>query len=199
MLEKPFAPACERNKHHILQVLKTEFVNSTRVLEIGSGTGQHAVFFAKELTHLEWQTSDLKKNHSGILAWIKAEEVTNVRKPITLDVNQSFSQIPRVDAIFSANTLHIMSWPEVERMFGSIGKVLDINGIVCIYGPFNYKGLFTSESNRQFDKMLRNRDEQSGIRDFEKVDQLAQNNSLKLKHDYDMPANNRILCWQKVN
>ena len=194
---KPFSESCERNKEAIVGVLRQVLARSQRVLEIGSGTGQHAVFFAAELPHLRWQTSDLPANHPGIQAWIRASGRTNVLAPCVLDVDASVWPVQDMDAIFSANTAHIVAWPQVENLFHGVGRTLQAQGLFCLYGPFNYRGEFTSASNAQFDAWLKQRDARSGIRYFEALDRLAQQQGLMLQDDYAMPANNRILVWRK--
>jgi len=193
---KPFSESCERNKDPILAVLREHFVRATRVLEIGSGTGQHAVHFAAALPRLTWQTADLPANHEGIRLWISEAGLPNVLPPLTLDMLKAETWPEATfDAIFSANTFHIMSWPAVERAFGFIGSVLAPGGVLAVYGPFNYGGDYTSDSNRNFDGWLKNRDPLSGIRDFEAVDALARAQGLRLVDDVEMPANNRTLVW----
>lgn len=194
---KPFSESCERNKEAIVGVLRQVLARSQRVLEIGSGTGQHAVFFAAELPHLRWQTSDLAANHPGIQAWIRASGRTNVLAPCVLDVDAPVWPVQDMDAIFSANTAHIVAWPQVENLFQGVGRTLQAQGLFCLYGPFNYRGEFTSASNAQFDAWLKQRDARSGIRDFEALDRLAQQQGMMLQDDYAMPANNRILVWRK--
>ncbi len=194
---KPFSAACERNKEPILAILKDAFANSKKVLGLGSGTGQHAVYFAEHLPHLIWQPSDLAENCPGIQEWVRESPLNNVLLPLELDINWTEWPIGPVDAIFSANTLHIMSWPEVKKCFAGIGKVLESQGILCIYGPFNYHGAYTSKSNEDFDAWLKNRDPESGIRAFEAVDELACDQGLQLVKDHAMPANNRLLVWKK--
>ncbi len=196
---KPYAEACERNRAPILDVLKWAFAASRDVLEIGSGTGQHAVYFASRLPHLVWHTSDLAGQHAAIRAWIADAGPANVRLPLVLDVNDSIWPIAAVDAVFSANTLHIMSWPAVERMFTGIARVLKPQGVVCVYGPFNYGGRYTSPSNARFDEWLKGRDPESGIRDFASVDRLARDAGLTLRRDFAMPANNRSLVWGRAS
>lgn len=193
---KPFAESCEENKQPILEVLSKEFANTRRVLEIGSGTGQHAVFFAQALPHLTWQTSDVPDNHPGIRAWLDDEGPDNALGPLSLNVTQDNWPEQEFDGIFSANTVHIMSWPEVETMFAGIGQALLPGGHFCLYGPFNYDGQYTSESNANFDRWLKNRDPNSGIRDVDDLNRLAGKAGLILVRDYEMPANNRILVWQ---
>lgn len=194
---KPFSESCEQNKQPILDILSKEFASAERVLEIGSGTGQHAVFFAAELPHLDWQTSDVAEYHPGILAWQADAGMSNVRAPLRLHVTEDRWPDMQYDAVFSANTVHIMGWPEVEAMFAGIGSILRPDGRFCLYGPFNYGGQFTSDSNARFDQWLKARDSRSGVRNFEDLDQLAVTAGMRLVQDYAMPANNRILVWVK--
>jgi len=167
------------------------------VLEIGSGTGQHAVYFAGQMPHLLWYTSDLAENHPGIELWLAEAALNNLRPPVLLDVARTVWPEMAVDAVFSANTAHIMHWREVEAMFAGVGDLLPPGGVFLLYGPFNYKQAYTSESNERFDGWLKARDSHSGIRNFEDVDRLAQESGMVLCDDYAMPANNRILFWQK--
>lgn len=194
---KPFSQACENNKASILGVLRHAFATASNVLEIGSGTGQHAVYFAENLPHLNWQTSDLPENHYGILAWIKDAALPNVRPPLSVDVSQGDWGLSAFDGVFSANTTHIMSWPQVGAMFAGVGRVLTADGLFCLYGPFNIDGRYTSESNARFDHWLKLRDPQSGIRDKEALNGLAAQMGLRLIADHALPANNRVLIWQK--
>ena len=197
-LAKPFAEACERNRAPILGVLGEVFAACRQVLEIGSGTGQHAVYFASNLPHLVWQTSELPEHHAGIRAWLAEARLDNAPAPLALDVNDPAWPVKGVDAVFSANTLHIIGWPAVERMFAGVARVLQPGGVLCIYGPFNYGGRYTAPSNARFDAWLKARDPLSGIRDFESVDALARANGLVLWRDFAMPANNRSLVWRRV-
>lgn len=197
-MEKQFSAACERNRHPILAVLREVLADRRQVLEIGSGTGQHAVFFAAQLPHLIWQTSDLPDNHPSIIGWQQEAQLPNVRPPLALDAAAADWPQGPFDAVFSANTCHIMAWREVEAMFAGIGRVLQPGGVLCIYGPFNYNGNFTSASNAQFDASLRVHAPHRGIRDFDAVDRLAVAHGLALQADYAMPANNRLLVWQRA-
>ncbi|MBT9541116.1 DUF938 domain-containing protein [Thiobacillus sp.] len=197
MIDKPYSESCEQNREPILAVLRVAFADRHRVLEIGSGTGQHAVYFAAELPHLVWQTADVRAHHPGIHAWLNEAALPNVLPPLELDVNQRPWPSGSYDAVFSANTLHIMGWPEVERFFAGVGALLEPGGVQVVYGPFNYNGQFTSESNARFDVWLKARDPASGVRDFEAVDALARAQGLVLQHDIAMPANNRSLVWQR--
>ena len=194
---KPFAESSEQNKLPILEVLKQYLDESKSVLEIGSGTGQHAVFFAEQFPHLTWLASDQAEYHAGINMWLEEYAQGNVQGPYLLDVNQQDWPVETTDAVFSANTVHIMGWPSVENMFAGIGRVLNKGGYFCLYGPFNYNGEFTSESNANFDAWLKQRDPVSGIRDFEALQELAEKAGLEFVNDHEMPVNNRILVWQK--
>lgn len=194
---KQFASSCDENRVPIQDVLIKEFREQHTVLEIGSGTGQHAVYFAEKLPHLTWQPTDLVDSHPSIIAWIADSGLDNVLPPIELDVAHDHWPAQQYHYIFSANTAHIMGWPEVQAMFKGIGKLLSAPGKFCLYGPFNYQGKFTSESNAHFDKWLKERDPSSGIRNFEDLDALAKQQNMALIHDYEMPVNNRTLVWQK--
>jgi SAM-dependent methyltransferase len=195
---KPFSGACERNKDPILAVLREAFADRTMVLEIGSGTGQHAVHFAAALPHLIWQPTDVAENVPGMRLWCEEARLPNLLEPFALDLNADPWPDTGCDAVFTANTLHIVSWPEVQTLFDRIGRILPRSGAVAIYGPFNYGGRHTSESNARFDLMLRSRDPRSSIRNFEDVDALARAQGLQLVRDVAMPANNRTLVWRRV-
>jgi hypothetical protein len=194
---KPYAESCEQNQGPILEVLQELFANQQRVLEIASGTGQHAVYFGRALPHLTWQTSELAQNHAGIQAWLDESLLPNVLPPVAIDVSDPKWPIEGVDTVFNANTIHIVAWPKVEAMFAGIARVLEEGGLLCLYGPFNYGGKFTSESNARFDAWLKSRDPNSGVRDFEVLNRLAESQGLLLQKDVSMPANNRILVWQR--
>ncbi|HUX89351.1 MAG TPA: DUF938 domain-containing protein [Gallionellaceae bacterium] len=195
---KPYAESCEHNQAQILEVLREEFAERQKVLEIASGTGQHAVYFGRALPHLSWQTSELEQNHEGILAWLNEAQLPNVLPPVVIDVHSPAWPVAGVDAVFNANTVHIVSWAGVEKMFAGIGRVLSAGGIVCMYGAFNYGGKFTSESNARFDAWLKARDALSGVRDFEAVNCLAEAQGLRLLKDISMPGNNRTLVWKRT-
>ena len=194
--EKPFSPACERNRAPILAVLREHLPAAGTVLEIGCGTGQHAVHFGSALPRLVWQPSELPKNLEGIQLWLDEAHLPNVLPPVALDVNDAHWPVEPVDAIFNANTVHIISWPEIERLFAHIAAVIEPGGSVCCYGPYNYDGKFTSESNERFDAWLKSRDPDSGVRDFEAINALAASHGLELLRDIAMPSNNRILVWE---
>jgi cyclopropane fatty-acyl-phospholipid synthase-like methyltransferase len=189
--------ACERNKGPILEVLRDAFAACHSALEIGSGTGQHAVHFATHLPQLSWQPSEPAPVPQALAERVRLAGLPNLRAPLALDVRQLPWPLPAVDAIFSANTLHIMSWDSVAQFFQGVGGVLAADGVLCVYGPFNYEGRYTSASNAEFDLWLKARDPQSAIRDFEAVDALARAQRLSLLADHAMPANNRTLVWQR--
>jgi SAM-dependent methyltransferase len=189
--------ACERNKGPILQILAEALARSRVVLEIGSGTGQHAVHFAAHLPHLTWQPSDRSEYLPGLRERIAHEGPANLRSPVELDVRELPWQVETVDAVFTANTLHIMEWAAVEDLFRGVGAVLTAPGLLCVYGPFRYGGSYTSASNAEFDGYLKARDPQSGIRNFEDVNILSSRQGLRLLADHPMPANNQLLIWHK--
>lgn len=195
--DKPFAPACERNRDPILSVLQRWFADRRAVLEIGSGTGQHAVHFAAAMPQLQWQASDRVEHLPGICAWLDEAALPNMPAPLVLDAARGPWPAASFDAAFTANTLHIMGWPEVEALFAGLAAVLAADATVAIYGPFSYGGTQTSDSNRDFDGWLRLRDPASGIRDVEAVDALARGIGLRLVADVAMPANNRTLVWRR--
>jgi SAM-dependent methyltransferase len=193
----PFSEACERNKAPILDVLRGAFAARTHVLEIGSGTGQHAVYFAAHLDHVIWHPTEQLAYLADLGARVKLEGSRNLRAPTLLDVKQSIWPLRSADAIFTANTLHIMSWPEVTAMYRGLDAVLPSGGILCIYGPFRYGGRYTSDSNQEFDRMLQERDPESGLRDIQELSALAAQYGLRLRADHDLPANNRLLEFLK--
>lgn len=195
---KPFSEACERNRGPILAVLREAFAHARHVLEIGSGTGQHAVYFAEQLPHLVWQSSDVEAHHAGINAWIDDAQLTNLKRPLALDVRTAPWPVRAADGVFTANTLHIMDQECVAAFFRGVGQVLNKDGVLAVYGPFNYGGRHTSASNEAFDALLRARGVGSALRDFEAVNELARGAGLTLEHDVAMPANNRTLVWRRA-
>lgn len=202
----PFSQACERNKDPILEAIQPYLQDAKSVLEIGSGTGQHALYFAQNLSHLTWQTSDQAQYLDGINAQINNakqhnQELSNLINPFELDVTQP-DWLPKAlagqkfDAVYSANTLHIMAWNQVKAFFAGLPEVVAKDTYLIIYGPFKYQGKFTSESNEVFDQDLISRGVGSAIRDFEEVDQLAKEVGFRLVKDIAMPANNQCLIWR---
>ncbi|MGO2213197.1 DUF938 domain-containing protein [Psychrobacter alimentarius] len=200
----PFSQACENNKQPILSVLQKELIETAHVLEVGSGTGQHSVYFAPRLAHLTWQTSDVLVNHTAIHAWHAAYPANNLYAPLAFDLSRDSVPINTdnnapYDAFFTANTLHIIAWPLVERLFALAGDTLPLGGKLIVYGPFNENGHYTSASNQQFDISLRQRDPKSGIRHKEDIVTLASQYDIKLSNTYALPANNQILVFIKAD
>jgi len=195
--ELPFAEACERNKEAILEALLREFPARGRVLEIGSGTGQHVVFFSSHFPRLSWQPTERREYLDGLGARIRQEGDRNVLPPIFLDVREAWPN-QCFDAVYSSNTTHIMGWGEVCRMFAGVGPRLRSAGVFCLYGPFNEGGSFTSQSNTDFDQQLRQRDPEMGLRDVEALESLAQDHQLRLQKQIKMPANNQLLVFKKI-
>lgn len=194
----PRSEACARNREPILAVLRVAFAPVTSVLEIGAGSGEHAVFFAGALPHLAWQPTDIAGNLPGIAAWHAAAALPNLRPPLALDVDAGSWPVAAVDGVFSANTLHIMAWDSVCSFFRGVGRVLAGGGVLAVYGPFSDDGRHNAASNAEFDAWLRARDPLSGVRDWQAVDALARAQGLQLVADHAMPANNRMLVWQRV-
>jgi len=196
MTPKSFSAACERNRDPILGVLRTYFADRRQVLEVGSGSGQHAVYFAAALPQLIWQTSERAEHLAGLRLWLDEAVLANTPAPLPLDVGGTWPAGP-FDAVFSANTLHIMSWPEVETFFAALPAICAADAKLAVYGPFNEGGTFTSASNAAFDRSLKSRDARMGIRDVEAVDALARSAGFNRLDDVAMPANNRCLVWQR--
>ena len=193
---KPFAESSEQNKRPILEVLRAEFVDVASVLEVGSGTGQHAVFFAAEMPWLHWTCSDLAENHAAIQMWLAEANLDNTAGPLLLDAREDWPAL-RFDAIFCANAAHIMSWRAVEGLIANVGRALEAGGKLCLYGPFMYHGRHTAASNARFDVWLKQRDPLSGVRDVADMTPLFRRQNMALAQDYEMPVNNRILVWRK--
>lgn len=198
-MEKPFSAACERNREPILNVLMdTILPTDRRLLEIGSGTGQHAVYFAPHFPQVEWYPTDLASNLLGINMWLKEAHISNIQKPTKLDVSKDDFPKLKFDLVFTANTLHIMHWKDCKSFMKLLGHRLRENSRAMFYGPFKYKGEFTSESNALFDQTLKERDPLSGIRAYEDILNQMTKNGFELVHDHDMPAQNRMLVFNRL-
>lgn len=198
-MNKPFSQSCENNKQPILQVLQRIFTLPCELVEIGSGTGQHVVFFAEHLPHIIWQPTDQPEYLEGISQWIAEADLTNINAPMKLNVRDEPWPCQQLEAVFTANTLHIMSQQEVEIFFNRLGNYLLPEAIFCSYGPFNKKGSYTSASNARFDQWLKARDPLSAIRHMEDLVTLGRLNKIELIEEVIMPANNMCLIWQKIN
>jgi len=196
-MQTALSEAAERNKHPILEKLCSLLSSSTSILEIGSGTGQHAIHFAHSLPHLLWQPTELPDKLPALSHLCRNHPSDNLAQPIMLDIDDDPWPTFQADAVFTANTLHIVHWQQVQRLFIQVDQLLPENGLFCIYGPFNHDGHYNSESNRQFDRWLKNRDPGSGIRDITDLSKLAESCDLLLKECYTLPANNCLLVWHK--
>ena len=197
-MQKPYSESCDQNKAPILSIIEPLFTSCSDILEVGSGTGQHAIYFAEKMPHIRWHCSDCAPYIAGINQWIDESDVQNVVAPIVLDVTGSQWPTLQVDAIFTANSIHIMHEQDVINFIKGAGRLLKKGGHLMIYGPFNYEGSFTSASNESFQQWLKSRDSLSGIKHFEDIVSLASSNALQLCTDYEMPANNRILHFKKM-
>lgn len=198
-MEKPFSAACERNSAPILEILEAVILPSDRrLLEIGSGTGQHAVYFAPHFPQLEWYPTDLSSNLLGMNLWFNEARIPNIQKPTRLDVSKDDFPKLKFDVVFTANTFHIMHWKDCKSFMKLLGHRLRENSRAIFYGPFKYQGEFTSPSNAEFDQTLKSKDPLSGIRAFEDVNNNMIKNGFELVHDYEMPANNRMLVYNRL-
>ena len=197
MSQKPFAPSADRNRHAILDVLRTELTAGDSVLEFGSGTGQHVCHFAHELPEVRWQPTDKADKLPGMIQWIEQSGCTNILAPSELDLRHQVPEFRDITLCYSANTLHIVSWPLVEKLFMQAAQVLGAAGKLCIYGPFMFDGQHISEGNREFDRQLRAADPDSGIRDIAELDQLAQSQGFLCARATALPANNHLLVWDR--
>ncbi len=191
----PFSQACENNKAPILRVLRREFAGCRAVLEIGSGTGQHACYFAGNLPYLTWQPTDIAQNLKVLHPRCAAYTGDNLLPELALDVCDNPWPVAIPDAVFTANSLHIMSFEAVSALFDALSRGARPPVVLAVYGPFNYGGAYTSDSNARFDQWLAQQHPDSAIRDFEAVDALARRAGFTLRGDHEMPANNRLLVW----
>lgn len=194
----PFSQACENNKAAILQVLRQVFADRRQVLEIASGTGQHACHFAANMPWLQWQPTELPQGLELLLPRCRLYDGGNLLPPAALDVRANPWPLTVPDALFTANSLHIMAYGAVEQFFAGLGRHAGSDVVLAVYGPFNYRGKYTSESNARFDQWLAQQHPDSAIRDFEAVDALATGAGFSLQADNEMPANNRLLVWHRA-
>lgn len=198
-MEKPFSAACERNREPILNIMKDVITrDDRRLLEIGAGTGQHAVYFAPAFPWLEWHPTDVSANLLGMKLWFNEARISNIKPPVRLDVSKDDFPKLKFDVVFTANTFHIMHWKDCKSLIKLLGHRLREGSRAIIYGPFKYDGLFTSASNEEFDQQLKLRDPLSGIRAFEDVNNGMIKNGFELVCDYEMPANNRLLVYKRL-
>ena len=192
---KRFADACDRNQTPILEVLKEILPDAGKVLEIGSGTGQHAAYFSRSLSHLVWQPSDLAEALPSIEAWREESCAPNLGPAIVIDLLGNNEDLSRVDAIVCINVIHIVAWPAVERLFNIAANILNPKGILYFYGPYRYPDRTLEPSNVAFDLWLKERNPVSGIRDYAAVESLAESHGFTLGGDRSMPSNNRSIWW----
>ncbi len=195
---KQFSEACERNKHAILEVLREILTTPGLVLEVGSGTGQHAAFFSRNLSHVQWQPTDLAQNLASIRAWAADEGPKNLLEPLVLDLLSDEWPVIEAQALVCINTIHIVSWAAVEQLFRGAGQLLPTGGVFYAYGAYRYADRPLEPSNQEFNRWLKVRDPVSGLRDFEAVNELARENGMLLADDRAMPANNRSIWWTKT-
>ena len=194
----PVSQACLRNQQPIADVLESVLEPHSVVLEIGSGTGQHAEYVTARLPDVTWQPSELAERISVINARRLRSGRNNFLPPLVLDVAQDLWPVKQVDAVFAANVAHFISWPKLRSMMAGVGRVLRQAGVAILYGPFNYDGAFTSDGNKALDEWVkRDIDPAAGIKDMEQVVLAARKEKLRLIKDIAMPANNRILILKK--
>ena len=194
---KQYAPACDRNTQPIVAALSALLPAQGSVLEVGSGTGQHIVSFARIFPELVWQPTDLNPQQASIDAWCEEADLDNVLPFRELNLLEVDAQDENYEAIVCINTIHIVSMQGVKNLFSTVSCSLKINGVFIVYGPYRYADRPLEPSNESFELWLKNRDPQSGIRNFEEINHLAAQAGLKLEQDLDMPANNRLICWRK--
>ena len=198
-MDKYHAESTRRNRNPILGILKKEIEGSKKLLEIGSGTGQHAVYFSKKLPQILWQTSDRSINHESINYWIKRYNLKNLLLPLDIEIGVNEKNINDIfDCVFSSNTSHIMSLENVKRLFALVGKVLNKNGKFFLYGPFKINLEFTTKSNEDFHQKLKAENKLMGLRDIEELDNYAIENNMQNHAFYEMPANNYLSIWKKL-
>lgn len=196
-VDRPFAPACERNQEPILNQLREILIEGDHVLEIGSGTGQHAVYMTTHLPQINWTTSDLLNNHDGIKQWILSTSSQRILGPKEYESKKTALPIEQENIVFTANTLHIMGPSYVQQLIDDIANAPTVEKFIT-YGPFNYNGTFTSESNAKFNIWLQETFPEGGIRDFEWIQSELASKGFSLDRDIEMPANNRLIVFHRV-
>lgn len=196
MMNKPFSPSADRNKEFILSTLRQELAADQLVLEIGSGTGQHACYFAAALPNVIWQPTELKQNIPGIDSWMDEQNLENILEPKALDVDVHPWPVTHANVCFTCNTFHIVGMPSVRSIFEGCNTVLRDGGKLCVYGPFAIDGQHTSAGNQQFDQQLRTSNPNSGVRDLSELDAIAQQLGFNAYRSITMPANNLFVVWE---
>ncbi|MDF3919214.1 DUF938 domain-containing protein [Salinicola salarius] len=192
------SPSARRNREPILAVLRSALPQTGRVLEIASGSGEHAVHFARHLAPLCWQPTDPNETAlASIAAWRDQEALENLAAPVRLDVTGEWPTLPDLTAIVCINMLHISPWDASEALFAEAGRRLPAGGVLVVYGPFRRHGEHTAPSNAAFDADLRSRDSRWGVRDLEAVEALAGDNGLRCEATHELPANNLCIVWRR--
>jgi hypothetical protein len=192
------APAAERNKAPILEVLKRVLPATGLVLEIASGTGQHVTHFASALPHLTWQPSDPdQRARASIAAWIAQTNTANVLAPLDLDVREQAWPLSACDALLCINMIHIAPWAATEALFVGAARILSESGVVYLYGPYRVEGRHTAPSNDGFDATLRAENPEWGVRDLEHVAEVAARHGFELTETVAMPANNLSVVFTR--
>ncbi len=194
-MKQAFSPSADRNKDAILAVLKSELSTNVRVLEIGSGTGQHACFFTEHLHNVVWQPTELASNIAHIASRVASNGNANVLQPWELDVNNHPWPVTEADVCYTCNTFHIIGLDSVESVFKGCRAVLSGGGKLIVYGPFSIQGKYTSSSNQHFDQQLRQQNPASGVRDLTDLDVIAQSHGFDAYRLIEMPSNNFIVVW----
>ena len=193
------SPSAERNKAPIADVLDGLLPSSGQVLEISSGTGQHVVHFARRMPRLVWQPTERDaESLRSIAAWLEVEALPNVRAPLFLDVCDDVWPVTHTDAAICLNMIHIAPWPATEALLRGAGKTLRPSGLLFLYGPFQRQGAHTAESNAEFDRQLRARDPQWGVRNLEDVATVATSEGFELGEIHQLPANNLGVVFRKL-
>lgn len=197
----PYSAAADRNKEAIGDAMESLFNAATTVLEIGSGSGQHAVYLCRRFSHLQWQATEQSQYLESLQAALSAAALSNIQKAFELQVTAvAGSDIAgsNYSLVYSANTAHIMGFDQVPSLFAVAGQCLHADGCFALYGPFSENGQHNSDGNRDFDASLRSQDPGMGIRDIEALEEFASRAGLALTEQISMPANNRILLWRKA-
>ena len=198
-MTKAFAPAAERNRQPIVDLLRRVLPADGLVLEVASGTGQHAEFFSETLPALRWQPSDISAQAlESIRTRVRDAARENLLAPLELDVREMPWPVERSDAILCINMIHIAPWEATVALFRGAAGLLDPNAPLITYGPYRLHGQHTSFSNQAFDETLRSRNPAWGVRDIDALSALAGEEGFVLDARFEMPANNMTLCWRRT-
>jgi len=194
---KRHAPATARNREPIREVLARELPRQGTVLEIASGSGEHATYFARAFPELAWQPSDGSEAAlASIAAWRAEAQLPNLRAPVALDVTAASWPVTHADAILCINMIHIAPWEATLGLFAGAARVLPAGALLYLYGPYRFGGAFTADSNAEFDRSLRSRDPRWGVRDVDELEAAARPHGFVLRETIAMPANNHSLVFR---